>query len=114
MPNSTLKKLIHYHFVFLLFLFLLSFKTEAQTNFTGKVTFTPLNNTIEEPIQISYTFNDTYEKTSNASTIASDISQVCNGEMKIILKDDFGSGTSDRGSKLYDFIQLFSFWSHTT
>ncbi|MEZ0131346.1 hypothetical protein AB9T88_16880, partial [Flavobacterium sp. LBUM151] len=85
--------------VFLLFLFLLSFKTEAQTNFTGKVTFTPLNNTIEEPIQISYTFNDTYEKTSNASTIASDISQVCNGEMKIILKDDFGSGTSDRGSK---------------
>ena len=36
---------------------------------TGKVTFTPLNNTIEGSIQIEYTFNDTYGKTSNTSTI---------------------------------------------
>ncbi|MFD2039666.1 gliding motility-associated C-terminal domain-containing protein [Flavobacterium artemisiae] len=36
---------------------------------TGNVTFTPLNNTIVGPVSINYTFNDTYNKTSSASTI---------------------------------------------
>ncbi|WP_264536225.1 HYR domain-containing protein [Flavobacterium sp. N1736] len=36
---------------------------------TGNVTFTPLNNTVVGPVAINYTFNDTYNKTSNSSTI---------------------------------------------
>ena len=36
---------------------------------TGKITFTPLNNTVEGSIQINYTFNDTYAKTSTVATI---------------------------------------------
>ncbi|MCV9930382.1 hypothetical protein OIU83_22170, partial [Flavobacterium sp. LS1R49] len=36
---------------------------------TGKVTFTPLNNSVEGPLTINYTFNDTYGKTSNVSAI---------------------------------------------
>jgi|GEM_PF-5586500 len=36
---------------------------------TGKVTFTPLNNSVGESVQISYTFNDYYGKQSNVSTI---------------------------------------------
>ncbi|MFV8348027.1 hypothetical protein ACNQGX_18205, partial [Flavobacterium sp. ZB4P13] len=36
---------------------------------TGKVTFTPINNTIVGPVAINYTFNDSYGKTSNSSTI---------------------------------------------
>ncbi|MBZ4036054.1 hypothetical protein K6T82_14870, partial [Flavobacterium sp. 17A] len=36
---------------------------------TGAVTFSPINNTIVGPITINYTFNDTYGKTSNTSTI---------------------------------------------
>ncbi|RKR10332.1 gliding motility-associated-like protein [Flavobacterium sp. 90] len=35
----------------------------------GAVTFTPLFNSVEEPITINYTFNDSYGKTSNVSTI---------------------------------------------
>ncbi|WP_281235343.1 gliding motility-associated C-terminal domain-containing protein [Flavobacterium gelatinilyticum] len=36
---------------------------------TGAVTFTPVDNTVTGSTSINYTFNDTYGKTSNASTI---------------------------------------------
>ncbi|WP_197913309.1 fibronectin type III domain-containing protein, partial [Flavobacterium bizetiae] len=36
---------------------------------TGKVTFTPIDNTIVGPVTINYTFDDSYGKTSNSSTI---------------------------------------------
>ncbi|MFC0078248.1 hypothetical protein ACFFLS_14450, partial [Flavobacterium procerum] len=36
---------------------------------TGRVTFTPIDTSIVGPIAINYTFNDTYGKTSNSSTI---------------------------------------------
>ncbi|MBB4800211.1 gliding motility-associated-like protein [Flavobacterium nitrogenifigens] len=43
--------------------------TFTYNSSTGAVTFTPLNNTVVGPVQINYTFNDTYDKTSNSSTI---------------------------------------------
>ncbi|KAF2515429.1 hypothetical protein EYY60_02780, partial [Flavobacterium zhairuonense] len=36
---------------------------------SGKVTFTPIDNSVITPVVINYTFNDSYGKTSNASTI---------------------------------------------
>ncbi|MBF4467516.1 hypothetical protein IRZ99_19865, partial [Flavobacterium sp. LC2016-12] len=43
--------------------------TLTYDSVTGKVTFIPLNNTIEGPVQINYTFNDTFGKTSTVATI---------------------------------------------
>ncbi|CAM3626591.1 gliding motility-associated C-terminal domain-containing protein [Flavobacterium chungbukense] len=43
--------------------------TFTYNSSTGAVTFTPLNNSVVGPVQINYTFNDTYDKTSNSSTI---------------------------------------------
>ncbi|MDR6846815.1 hypothetical protein, partial [Flavobacterium granuli] len=50
-------------------------KTVAEGTFTykpttGTVTFTPIDNTIEGPVTIDYTFADTYGKISNVATIS--------------------------------------------
>ncbi|MEN2401968.1 hypothetical protein GKZ90_0019420, partial [Flavobacterium sp. MC2016-06] len=120
---------------------------------TEEVTFTPINKSINEVINIRYTFNDSYGKTSNVASInytpiakprdittdeeinsgetyrwpANGINYTteqkgtriekdgctadqvlnltvlptptCDGEMQTILKDDFGSGTNDRGEE---------------
>ncbi|WP_337967842.1 T9SS type B sorting domain-containing protein [uncultured Flavobacterium sp.] len=43
--------------------------TFTYDSITGKITFTPLNISVEGSAEINYTFNDTYGKTSNVSTI---------------------------------------------
>ncbi|WP_394774562.1 hypothetical protein [Flavobacterium sp.] len=43
--------------------------TFTYNSITGKVAFTPENTTIEGTVAIDYTFNDSYGKTSNISTI---------------------------------------------
>ena len=49
--------------------------TFTYNSTTGQVTFTPQDNTIEGTVTINYTFNDTYGKPSNVSTITYQSSQ---------------------------------------
>ncbi|KAF2335445.1 hypothetical protein [Flavobacterium daemonense] len=43
--------------------------TFTYNDTSGKITFLPIDNTVNGTITIDYTFNDTYGKTSNVSTI---------------------------------------------
>ena len=89
MHNITCKMLNTFKHFFFLFIFLFTIQIKAQFSFSPD----PKNATISE-IAI---------KTLNSST--------CNGEMQTILKDDFGSGTSDRGPRPYstDFYTNYNF-----
>ncbi|RED24829.1 gliding motility-associated-like protein [Flavobacterium cutihirudinis] len=62
--------------------------TFAYDYLTGKVTFMPVDNTVMGPVSINYTFNDSYGKTSNATTLTYNIyTPISNNNIQTLVPD---------------------------